>query len=134
MAVGKVLVVDDARAVVETMTKALQRLGAAAPDQILTASNAAQAIELFNEHHPPVVFMDMDLGGKPGDVVAMEILEVSPFTKLIVTTGMSPDAPRVRAVVSAGAYAVIEKPVRLTRLREVLDLIESEDKGLRRVL
>lgn len=132
MASAKVLLVDDARAVIETVGKALQRLGVPAANQ-LTASNAADALRLFKEHNPHLVFMDIDLGGERGDLTALRILDASPLTKVVVMTGLGPDEPRVRAVVSAGAYAVIDKPVRLARLRELLDLIQSEEKGLRRV-
>lgn len=130
---GKVLVVDDAKAIVDSLTKALQRLGIAAP-RISTASTFTGALETFNTERPQVVFMDMDLAGEPGDAAAQQILDIDPTVKLVVMTGMDPSIPRVRAVVSAGAYAVIEKPIRLTRLREVLDLIDAEEKGLRRVM
>lgn len=128
-----VLVVDDAPAILETMKKSLQRLGVPAAG-IVTASTREAAIRLFKEHNPPVVFIDMNLGLDLGDEAAQEMLQLAPHSKIIVVTGLSPDHSRVRDVVSAGAYAVMEKPVRLAGLRDVLDLIEAEDKGLRRVL
>ncbi len=129
----KVLLVDDARAVIEAMSKALQRLGVPASG-IATASTREEAMRLFKELKPPIVFMDMNLGRDLGDEAAREMLDITPSAKLIVVTGLGPDHPRVRDVVSAGAYAVIEKPVRLTRVREVLDLINTEERGLRRVV
>src|SRR5688500_8886851 len=129
---GKVLVVDDAPAIIETMKRSLQRLGVPAAG-ILTASTKEAALRLFKEHQPPVVFIDMNLGLDLGDEAAQEMLQFAPTSKIIVVTGLDPAHARVRDVVSAGAYAVIEKPVRLAGLRDVLDLIQAEDKGLRRV-
>ncbi|MES2154087.1 MAG: response regulator [bacterium] len=130
---AKVLIVDDAPAILESMSKALQRLGVPAAG-ITTASTRADAVRLFLEKKPTLTFLDMDLGGDAGDGAAHEILELAPLAKIVIVTGLDRESARVRAVVSAGAYDVIEKPVRLVRLREVLDLIESEEKGLRRVL
>lgn len=132
MVLGKVLVVDDAPAVMETLCKALVRLGMST-DSILRATRPGEAMDIFHAHKPSVILMDVDLAGEAGDEAAIEILNESPDTKVIMMTGMDPGSTRVRNVVSAGAYAVLEKPIRLTRLREVLDLIESEEKGLRRV-
>src|SRR5689334_14055612 len=105
------------------MRKALQRLGVPVAG-ILIASTRQDAVRMFKEHQPPVVFIDMNLGLGLGDEAAQEILALVPTTKVVVVTGIDPGHPRVRDVVSAGAYAVIEKPVRLDRLREVLDLMD----------
>jgi CheY-like chemotaxis protein len=132
MPFGKVLVVDDAPAILEAVTFALGRLGTSAAD-IVTASTPEEALEAFRKAKPVVVLIDVDLNGRPGDEVALKLLRDSPRTKVIVMTGMDPGAQRVRAVVSAGAYAVLEKPIRFAKLREVIDLIEAEAKGLGRV-
>lgn len=129
---GKVLLVDDAPAVRDALRAALLRLGVDAED-ILVADTAESARESFQEHRPPVIFMDIDLDGDKGDEVAVEILEADPATKIIVMTGMDLSDRRVRNAVSAGAYEVMQKPLRLARIREVLDLIDSEDKGFRRI-
>ena len=129
--IGGILVVDDAPAVLEAITTALVRLGNYG--QVLTASDPKTALELFRAQQPRVVLMDVDLAGLPGDQTALQILREAPSTKVVVMTGLDPTEPRVRAVVSAGAYAFLQKPIRLARLQEVLDLIDSEDRGLRRV-
>ncbi|MFO1533387.1 MAG: response regulator [Thermoplasmatota archaeon] len=129
--IGLILVVDDAPAVLEALTTVLNRLGTYG--KTVTASDPRTALEIFHAKQPRVVLIDVDLAGESGDQAAIQILHDSPSTKVIVMTGLDPGDARVRAVVSAGAYALLQKPIRLARLQEVLDLIESEDKGLRRV-
>jgi hypothetical protein len=36
-------------------------------------------------------------------------------------------------MISAGAYEFMEKPLRFGKIQQVLELIDSENKGLRRV-
>ena len=127
-----VLIVDDAVAVVEALTHTLERLGLPA-DQIFSAATPAAAMEIFRGKKPGVVFLDLNLGPARGDDVAKEILEASSATKVIVMTGMDPSDDRVRDVVSAGAFEVLQKPLRLKRVREALELIDSEERGLRRI-
>lgn len=132
MVQGKVLVVDDAEAIVESLGQALVMLGVE-PADLVQAADGTAAMKAFKEHEPHLVFMDIDLGGDKGEKVAQKMLMAEPATKVILMTGLDRGDPRVRTAVSAGAYEVLEKPLRLARIRQVLDLIESEEKGYRRL-
>jgi DNA-binding NtrC family response regulator len=127
-----VLIVDDSEAIVESLVETLERLGVPR-DQILTAHNPEDALKLFNAQKPPLVFMDLDLDGAPGEKAAMKILKQEPRTKVVLMTGYDRKDPRVRDMISAGAYEFMEKPLRFGKIQQVLELIDSENKGLRRV-
>lgn len=130
--ISRILIVDDSRAIVDTLQETLRRLGVE-PEHIFTASNAAEAMRIFHEQNPSVVFMDVDLAAERGDHVAKQMLDLVPTTKVVLMTGLDLGEPRIRAVVSAGAYDVIQKPLRMSRLKQLMELIDSEERGLRRI-
>lgn len=127
-----ILLVDDSETILETLKETLEHFGVP-EENIFTASNPKDALRVFGESKPPVVFMDLDLNGTPGDPVGFKILKTVPSTKLIVMSGYDRRDPRVRDLVSAGAYEFLEKPLRVSRLQQLMELIDSEAKGLRRV-
>jgi len=129
---GSILVVDDSETIVETLKETLEHFGVPG-ENIFTAQNPKDALKLFSEKEPPVVFMDLDLDGTPGDPAAIKILKSKPGTKLILMSGYDRRDARVRDLVSAGAYEFLEKPLRVARLAQLMQLIDSEEKGLRRV-
>ena len=126
------MIVDDSEAIVESLVETLERLGVPR-DQILTANNPDDALRLFKERKPPLIFMDLDLDGAPGEKAAIKILKQEPRTKLVLMTGYDRKDARVRYMISAGAYEFMEKPLRFGKIQQVLELIDSENKGLRRV-
>jgi DNA-binding NtrC family response regulator len=129
---GNVLVVDDSETIRETLKETLEHFGIPA-ENIYTADNPKDALRVFEEVSPPVVFMDLDLDGTPGDPAAIKILKSRPSTKLVLMSGYDRRDPRVRDLVSAGAFEFLEKPLRVARLAQLMQLIDSEEKGLRRV-
>ena len=110
----------------------LQRLGVA-KDDIFEADSAEDALKIFEKERPGVVLIDMNLAGERGEDAAARILMTAPATKVVVVTGLDRNDARVRKVVSDGAYDVVEKPIRVARLQQLLELVDSEEKGLRRV-
>jgi DNA-binding NtrC family response regulator len=129
---SSVLLVDDSETILETLKETLQHLGVPG-EKIFVATNPKDALKIFLGQRPPVVFMDLDLDGASGDAAAIKILKAAPSTKLIVMSGYDRHDPRVRDLVSAGAYEFLEKPLRVARLQQLMQLIDSEEKGLRRV-
>jgi len=129
---SKILVVDDSEAIVDTLCDTLERLGLP-KDMIFQAHSGEEALKIFKQHQPPVVFMDVDLGGQAGDKIAGQMLKQQPNVKIIVMSGFDRNDARVRNLISAGAYEFMPKPLRLGKLQELLELMDSEAKGLRRV-
>ena len=129
---SKILVVDDSEAIVDTLCDTLERLGLP-KDMIFRADSGDAALKIFKQQQPPVVFMDVDLGGQAGDKIAGQMLKLQPNTKIIVMSGFDRNDARVRNLISAGAYEFMPKPLRLGKLQELLELMDSEAKGLRRV-
>jgi DNA-binding NtrC family response regulator len=128
----KVLIVDDSPAVIESLVDILQHLSG---DElkVFTANNTKDAMKTFHEQDPDLVLMDMKMPPGDGEKTALQMLKIRPKLRLVVMTGLQRTAPEVESLVSAGAYDVLSKPIRVDRLQEIFRLIDQETKKLRRV-
>lgn len=128
----KVLICDDAAPIRITLQKVMTILGV--PDHhVFLAKDGQEAVALFKEHRPGVVFMDLLMPNMDGEEAARQILEIDPTARIILVTGSDRGDEKVRRVVSDGAFDVLEKPVRLADVSAVFQGIEREELGLRRV-
>jgi CheY-like chemotaxis protein len=147
MAPPKFLLVEDSPVVRLAIKQALKS-GGVAEEAILEADTASKAAELFKRENPEVAFVDINLPlGAPsrtgsdsffgflspsvssedgGTEAARYMMARNPGLKLIVCTGNPPDDPRVRELVKAGAFHVLQKPIRASQIRDVLDLLRKD--------
>lgn len=106
----------------------------------VTASDVAQAFDLFREHKPRVVTLDLGLppdenGSAEGFRLLEKIIDQSPWTKVIVLTGNEERETALKAV-GMGAYDFYTKPVNLDEIRIILNRafhlaeIEEENRHL----
>jgi CheY-like chemotaxis protein len=137
------LIVDDSPTVRLTVKQALAQEKVPAED-VFEAASASEAVAAFDRSHPQVVFLDITLSegaasapmvdllhqprnpNQSGNDVARYMLKKSPDTTIVVCTGNSSDDPRVRALIQAGAFQVLHKPIRLAQIREVLGQVRAE--------
>jgi DNA-binding NarL/FixJ family response regulator len=141
------LIVDDSPTVRLTIRRALTQAGTPA-DLVGEADSAMSAAEEFEKSPPDVVFIDISLpeGGQfrtgegtfldfllkspspfqGGNDVARAMLNRNPQLKVIVCTGNPPDDPRVREMIKAGAFQLLEKPIRLAQVLDVVHAVEGE--------
>jgi CheY-like chemotaxis protein len=142
----KYLIVDDSPTVRLMVKQALSQEKVPAED-VFEAGSASEAVAAFDRSHPQVVFLDITLSeGTPGgpmvdllhqprnpnqsgNDVARYMLKKTPDLTIVVCTGNPSDDPRVRALVQAGAFAVLQKPIRLAQIREILGQVRAERTG-----
>ena len=86
--------------------------------EVIKASNGRDAIELFKEHKPDIVLMDIELPGIDGIEATRKILEYKPETKVIAITAFA--SRRGKDVLEAGAVEVLKKPFRMQELIETV--------------
>jgi CheY-like chemotaxis protein len=144
------LIVDDSPTVRLTIHQALTNEKVPA-DQITEASSAQEAIAAFDRAPADVVFLDVNLQSGPlpgptggqilpiltppparpdgGNDVARYMTAKNPRLTVIVCTGNPPDDPRVREMIQAGAFQLLQKPVRLAQIRDVLRQVREERAG-----
>jgi CheY-like chemotaxis protein len=140
------LIVDDSPTVRQLIVQALRKEGVS-DAHMSEAESAERAIEAFDRRKPNVVFLDVSLTGgdvvagggyldllhgattrpESGNDVARHMLSRNPAVRIVVCTGNPPDDPRVRELIRGGAFQVLQKPVHLAQVREVLRQIREED-------
>jgi DNA-binding response OmpR family regulator len=102
---GKILVVDDDRLVLATVTHGLAQAGY----QVIDADNGDDAILLARQHRPDLALLDIRMEGKSGFDVAAYLREYcqTPFMFLSAFS----DEQTVEQVKALGAIAYLVKPL-----------------------
>ena len=84
------------------------------------------AIRLFKEYRPDLVFLDVHMPDKTGVEALKEIKKISPTAKVImVTADMSEDLQEF--LVNNNATAIIYKPFEIQKVMQVLEMIKTSD-------
>ena len=129
---GRVLIVDDAPPVRLLLRSYLVKLGFR-ESEISVAENGAAGLEAFGQRTPDLVFMDVEMPVMGGEETATRMLAERPEMKIVVMTAVDETDARVKHLRSWGAFAVLPKPVRLDKLRSIVDLIEAEHSMIERI-
>jgi len=113
---GKILVVDDDRLVLATLTHGL----AAAGYEIVDADNGDDAILLAREHRPDLALLDIRMEGKSGFDVAEYLRDYCQMPFMFLSAFS--DEATVAQVKSLGAVAYLVKPL---DIRQIVPAVEA---------
>ena len=114
---GRILVVDDDRLVLATVTHGLAQAGY----EVVDADNGDDAILLARSHHPALALLDIRMEGKSGFDVAEYLRDVArvPFMFL---SAFADDETRAK-VESLGALAYLVKPLDVGQIVPTVDAV-----------
>jgi UDP-3-O-acyl N-acetylglucosamine deacetylase len=101
-----ILIVDDEEGILTTMSQVLGDEGY----RTLRTTSGAEALELYSEHRPDVVFLDIWLPDKDGLEALQAILEMDPGAKVVMMSGHGTSATAVKSI-KMGAQDYLEKPL-----------------------
>jgi UDP-3-O-[3-hydroxymyristoyl] N-acetylglucosamine deacetylase len=101
-----VLIVDDEEGILTTMAQVLGDQGF----RTLTTASGAEALELYREHRPDVVFLDIWLPDKDGLEALQAILELDPGALIVMMSGHGTSSTAVKSI-KMGAQDYLEKPL-----------------------
>jgi UDP-3-O-[3-hydroxymyristoyl] N-acetylglucosamine deacetylase len=110
-----VLVVDDEPGILTTLANILQDEGYAT----ITTGSGENALDLYREHRPAVVFLDIWLPDRDGLEVLKALREADPHAAVIMISGHG-DAPTAVRSIKLGAFDYLEKPLAYARVVEAL--------------
>lgn len=127
-----VLIVDDAPPVRLLLRTFLGKLGFE-ESQVALAENGEEGLAAFEAKVPDLVFMDIEMPRMGGEETATQMLTRKPELKVIIMTGVEEGDARVRQMRSWGAFAVLPKPLRLEKIKALIDLIEDEQSSVERI-
>jgi len=119
---GKILVVDDARLVLATLTHGLLQAGY----DVIDTDNGDDAILLAREHRPDLALLDIRMEGKSGFDVAA-VLRQSIHTPFMFLSAFA-DEDTVAQVKALGAVDYLVKPL---EVKQILPAVEAALARLR---
>lgn len=121
---SKVLLVDDERQFVETLSERLmmRKMGSA------IAYDGESALELIREDEPEVMILDLKMPGIDGIEVLRRIKATRSDIEVIILTGHGSDADR-ETCMQLGAFAYLTKPVDINELTETLKAANEKIRG-----
>lgn len=111
----KVLLVDDERQFVQTLSERLQmrKMGT------IVAYDGPSAIDRVENDNPDVMIVDLRLPGMDGMEILSRIKQMNPKIEIIMLTGHGSEKDRKKCL-SLGAFAYMQKPVGINILCEKL--------------
>lgn len=114
---AKLLITDDAAFMRMTLKKMVTDAGY---EVIGEAENGKQAVDLYEEHRPDLVTMDITMPEMNGIEALEKIKSLDPNAKVVMCSAMGQQNMVVDAI-QKGAIDFIVKPFDETRIKEALD-------------
>ena len=119
----RVLVVDDNEDLLETFAMILTRHGFS----VETARNGLSAVDKYKKRRYDVALMDIVMPGLNGVEASRKIKEIEPEAIIILMTGYSDEA-LLRLARDEGARHIVNKPVKIDRLIELITEVTSDQQ------
>ncbi len=86
---------------------------------ILEASNGQEIIDLYKQHTPDLVFVDIVMPIKDGHAAISEIMEMDPDAYMVVVSSVGTQA-QLRQAIQLGAKTFIQKPLAEWQIESIL--------------
>ena len=112
---GKILLVDDEKAIISMEKRMLERLGY----QVASHTSSLEALEIFRENPDKfdLVITDMAMPNMSGDQLSVEMTKIRPDIPVLLCTGYSETMSEEKAV-SIGIKGFLLKPIRMKDLAQ----------------
>ncbi len=112
----KMLIVDDSLIV---RRKIEREINLPELENIYTATNGQEAVEVFKTHEPELVTMDLTMPKMDGTECVKQLISIKPNTVILVISALADKATAIKAV-KHGAYGFLCKPFTESELNEAL--------------
>jgi len=121
-----VLICDDSMLVRKKLRDSLEK---GCGVHVIEAKNGAAAVEIYQEQHPDLVFMDIVMPVKDGIAALQEIRALDPQARVVMASSAGTQE-HLRKAIDAGATDFVQKPFLEERLREIVkNLCETVRSG-----
>ncbi len=112
---AKILIADDAAFMRMKSATLLRELG----QEVLEAEDGQQAVDMFTEHTPDAVLLDITMPVKDGMDALREIMGMNPQARVAMVTAMGQQQVIMEAI-EAGAKDFVVKPFDADRIQSAL--------------
>ncbi|MEW5831416.1 MAG: response regulator [Campylobacterota bacterium] len=114
----KILAVDDSKVARLFLIKTLKEVEPGA--QILEAENGLVALELFKEHAPDIVFLDLTMPVMDGYQALREIMALNPKAQVVIVSADIQSQAQA-LVMELGAKAMVPKPITSDKMTSIFE-------------
>jgi CheY-like chemotaxis protein len=121
---SKVMLVDDEREYVETLSERLQMRDMGAN----VVYDGKEALSVLDKEEPEVMVLDLKMPGIDGMEVLRHIKEEHPRVEVIVMTGQGSEEDK-ESCMKLGAFAYLEKPVDVEVLSQIMRKAYQKARG-----
>ncbi len=119
---AKILVADDSDAI-RLVLKDILSIGD--HDVIAEGTDGVEAVDLYRQHNPQILLLDLAMPQKDGLTVVKEVMAYDPKAKIILITA-SDDQKIIQQCLDYGASSYISKPFDFKSvLKSIKDLIKE---------
>jgi two-component system OmpR family response regulator len=122
----KVLIVDDEKAIVESVQKGLQPQGW----DVHTVLGGREAIEVASRVNFDVVLLDLVMPGMDGVETCRGIKKVSPKTEVLLFSGVAPEVEKF--LDAGGVDMILRKPLFFGEVADAIQRLIDRKQGLRK--
>lgn len=112
----KVLISDDSVLARKQLKDILKQYGC---NCFLEASNGQEAIDLYKEHRPELVFLDIVMPVKDGVSAIKEIKSIDSSADIIIVSSVGTQA-HLKAAILEGARDFVQKPLQTSHIHNIL--------------
>lgn len=85
------------------------------------ASNGQQSVELYCEHHPDLVLLDIVMPQKDGIDATKEIIAENPDATVVIVSSVGTQM-QLKNAIEAGAKDFIQKPIDRQQIKRLVDV------------
>lgn len=117
----RVLLVDDQRDLVQTLSERLQMRDMGS----VVAYDGESALKLVDEDEPEVMIIDLKMPGIDGLEVLRKVKHTRPGIEVIILTGHGSEEDKTKCM-ELGAFGYLQKPVDIEKLSEMLKQAHSK--------
>jgi len=112
----KILVCDDSMLMRKKLKELLKNCGC---EDVLEANDGQEAVNIYKESNPDLVFMDIIMPVKNGIEAVKEIIEFNKEAKVVMASSAG-TKEHVRDAIKAGAFEFVQKPWEKEQINKIL--------------
>lgn len=116
---AQILIVDDE----ENFRIALREILEIAGHEVLEAEGGEVALEVYSRCRTELVMTDINMPGKDGIEIIMELRSKYPGVKIIAMSGGGIENPRIEIAKHLGADRILDKPFYTDEILEAVNLL-----------
>lgn len=114
---GKVLICDDS---ILARKQIIDVINIAGSPTILEAANGEAAIEVYKAEKPDLVFLDIVMPKKDGNIAIQEIMEYDKDAKIIIVSSVGTHT-QLKSALESGAIDFIQKPINAVQIIDAVN-------------